>query len=215
MQNLKVDQDNMPVAEAQTHGDKGNFHTTADKIDDIPCNDGNMQMEIVGQEMRGKGTDKHVEYQIKGQDSIGAIDVSRRFSQFYLLRSILFERYPGIYVPPLPPKQASGNKKDNFVLERMYFLDQFLLKISSTYYIAKTPELQLFLRPEQFGKPKVEDALKQIAKTNTDRVLQYFYGNIKISSPNQKEGILQKYTQDINDFVKEQKVLMGHLRNFK
>ena len=97
----------------------------------------------------------------------------------------------------------------------MYFLDQFLMKISSTYYIAKTPEIQVFLRPELVGKPKVEDALKSLSKTTTDRVLQFYYNEIKISSPHQKEGILSKYTQDINDFVKEQKILMGHLKTFK
>jgi thiamine phosphate synthase YjbQ (UPF0047 family) len=46
-------------------------------------------------------------------------------------------------------------------------------------------------------------------------VLAYYYKNIRISSPNQKEGVLSKYTNDINDFVKEQKILMGHLKNFK
>ena len=53
-----------PVAEAQTH--PKNFDMKADEIDKIPCNNGVMQMEIVGQEMKGKGTDKHVEYTIKG-----------------------------------------------------------------------------------------------------------------------------------------------------
>jgi hypothetical protein len=45
--------------------------------------------------------------------------------------------------------------------------------------------------------------------------LAFYYKNIRISSPNQKEGVLNKYNQDINDFVKEQKILMGHLKNFK
>jgi len=180
-------------------------------LDEIKCNDGNMKLDIVGQELLGSGASKHTVYRIKGYDSLGEIDVTRRFKEFYLFREIMYQRYPGIFIPPIPPKQASGNTKENFVEERRYFLSQFLRKFSKTYYLAKTPEIQVFLRPSG----KVEDSLKNLQKTNTDRVLAYYYKNIRISSPNQKEGVLNKYTNDINDFVKEQKILMGHLKNFK
>lgn len=43
----------------------------------------------------------------------------------------------------------------------------------------------------------------------------HFQRNIKITGFNQKEAQVSKYSQDINDFVKEQKVLMNHLKNFK
>lgn len=61
----------------------------------------------------------------------------------------------------------------------------------------------------------MEESLKNLQRTNTDNVLAYYYKNIRISSPHQKEGVLAKYTQDINDFVKEQKIIMGHLKHFK
>ena len=82
-----------------------------------------MKLEITGQELRGKGTDKHYEYVIKGHDSLGEIDITRRFKQFHIFREVLYQRYPGLFIPPIPPKQATGNKEDHFIEERMYFLD--------------------------------------------------------------------------------------------
>jgi hypothetical protein len=36
---------------------------------------------------------------------------------------MLFTRYPGLYIPAIPPKQANGNKAEFFIEERKYFLD--------------------------------------------------------------------------------------------
>lgn len=100
-----------------------------------------MKLEILAQELSGNGANKHTTYRIKGHDSLGDIDVTRRYKEFFLFREVMYQRYPGIFIPPIPPKQATGNQKENFVEERMYFLDQFLRKIARTYYLAKSPEV--------------------------------------------------------------------------
>ena len=64
-----------------------------------------MRMLIIGSELRGTGTNKHIQYNIKGKDSIGEIDIFRRYREFDLFYEALFKRYPGLYIPPLPPKQ--------------------------------------------------------------------------------------------------------------
>jgi len=64
-----------------------------------------------------------------------------------LLYEALFKRYPGLYIPPLPPKANTGTKKDLFIDERQHFLGEFLKKICKLSYLARTPELQIFLRP--------------------------------------------------------------------
>lgn len=106
-----------------------------------------MKLEIFAQEINGTGAKKHTQYHIKGFDSLGDIDIFRRYREFDCFREILFKRYPGLWIPPLPIKQKSGNKKDLFIEERQYFLDQFIRKVASTFYLAKTAELQIFLRP--------------------------------------------------------------------
>jgi hypothetical protein len=67
---------------------------------------------------------------LKGQDSLGEIDVFRRYREFFCFREILFQRYPGLVIPPVPPKQATGNTAEIFVEERRYFLDLFLKRVA-------------------------------------------------------------------------------------
>ena len=54
-----------------------------------------------------------------------------------------------------------------------------------------------------------------MSKQTTDIVLNYYERSIKVSSYNINEGQITKYNSEINDFVKEQRALMDHLRNFK
>ena len=54
-----------------------------------------------------------------------------------------------------------------------------------------------------------------LSKTNTDLVIKYYFNNVKLSGTNQGDGVFAKYSADITDFVKEQKILLGHLKNFK
>lgn len=48
---------------------------------------------------------KHVVYTIRGRDSSGSFDSFRRYSDFGTLRSSLLARWPGLYIPAIPPKQ--------------------------------------------------------------------------------------------------------------
>ena len=82
-----------------------------------------MKIRIDESEFQGSGLKKHTIYRVKGHDSLGDIDVRRRYNEFYLFRDMLFSRYPGLYIPAIPPKQANGNKAEFFIEERKYFLD--------------------------------------------------------------------------------------------
>jgi hypothetical protein len=84
----------------------------------MKVNDGLMKLEIVGIELIIGNGRKHNVYRIKGYDSLGEVDISRRYKEFHIFRDELFSRYPGLFIPPIPPKQATGNKEDNFVQER-------------------------------------------------------------------------------------------------
>lgn len=77
-----------------------------------------MRLTIVGLEMVSGMGKKHNVYRIKGYDSLGEIEVSRRYREFHLFRDTLFSRYPGLYIPPLPLKQFNGNTEEGFVQER-------------------------------------------------------------------------------------------------
>lgn len=48
----------------------------------------------------------HVVYIIRGQDSQGPFEASRRYKEFQSLRLILTINWPACYIPKLPPKKA-------------------------------------------------------------------------------------------------------------
>ena len=50
-------------------------------------------------------------YETSGYDSSGPFTKQKRYSDFYQLRQVLSRRWPGFFIPAVPPKQAivSGN----------------------------------------------------------------------------------------------------------
>jgi hypothetical protein len=85
------------------------------ELHDIKANDGLMKCEIVSNEIKGQGMQKHTVYLIKGNDSLGEINCFRRYREFLVFRDFLYQRYPGIYIPPVPTKQAKGNMTQGFI----------------------------------------------------------------------------------------------------
>jgi len=54
---------------------------------------------------------------------------------------MLLNRFPGLYIPPVPAKTTTKSKEDETVRERKYFLDLFLKECASLRYIAMSKEL--------------------------------------------------------------------------
>ena len=75
-------------------------------------------------------------YPIKGRDSKGEIDCVRRFQIFYDFRVALVNRFPGLYIPPIPKKTAKAKKEKLTLMERQYFLDLFLKECASLRYLS-------------------------------------------------------------------------------
>jgi hypothetical protein len=47
----------------------------------------------------------HIKYTVSGVDSEGPFEETRRFREFYALRNVLVQRWPGIYIPAIPEKK--------------------------------------------------------------------------------------------------------------
>lgn len=156
---------------------------------------------------------QYVVYYIRGRDSLGEIDIVRRYSEFLLFYECLFSRYPGLYIPPVPSKQFSGNKEENFVEERRYFLDTFLKRLCQQNYLACSPEMQVFVRP----KGSVIQCLKSLERATTSHVIKYYQIKIPITNSLEQygENKIQDYQEMIRSFIKEQKIIMNHLNKFK
>ena len=52
----------------------------------------------------------HIAYEVKGEDKTGKFEGLRRYNEFYALREKLTARWPGIYIPMIPPKKAIVRK---------------------------------------------------------------------------------------------------------
>jgi len=60
----------------------------------------------------------HTEYKLKGMHIDGAFDETRRYKEFYHLRTLLCANWPGFYIPAIPPKVKIGRMEDHIVQER-------------------------------------------------------------------------------------------------
>jgi hypothetical protein len=56
-------------------------------------------------------------------------------------------RWPGVYIPKVPPKKAIGNKDMKFIIERRYYLERFLRKLSKYDFLINSEEFLIFARP--------------------------------------------------------------------
>lgn len=112
----------------------------------------------------------HVTYTIRGKDEDGDFEGSRRYNDFYRLRSALTARWPGTYIPPIPAKKAVGNKDDKYIEYRRYFLQRFLRKIGLMPHLLNSDEFKLFARPSG----DIEKMLNMMPKLTPDAIVQRF-----------------------------------------
>ena len=101
---------------------------------------------------------KYVIYSLKG--SAIKEDVIRRYSDFFNLRKKLLERWPGVFIPAIPPKKAVGNLDEVTIETRMRLLNSFCYKLSKSSFLFESEEVKLF----QGGQPRYR---KSAGKTPT------------------------------------------------
>lgn len=68
----------------------------------------------------------YFQYAVLGVDRLGKFEVYRRYSDFAALRELIVDRFPGMYVPPLPKKKKLGSTKVEFIEERCFLLNMFI-----------------------------------------------------------------------------------------
>ena len=90
----------------------------------------------------GEGVRKFVEYSLMGTDIQETL--KRRYSDFFALHEKLLERWPGIYVPNIPPKVAIGNLDADIIAYRIRLLNRFCLELSNFKYLYESEECKLF-----------------------------------------------------------------------
>jgi len=64
------------------------------------------EIRVCEPQIKSSTTGKHHVYKVCGRDHMGDFEVFRRFSHFDVFRKVLYSRFLGLYVPPLPAKKA-------------------------------------------------------------------------------------------------------------
>jgi len=79
-------------------------------------------------------------YLTDGYDTEGNFSKNRRYSDFNMLRKCFIERWPGFFIPAVPPKVAIGNMEQDFVRGRMQHLDNFLKQLGQYDFLVQSFE---------------------------------------------------------------------------
>jgi hypothetical protein len=100
----------------------------------------------------------------------------RRYNEFFALRQVLCSRWPGLFVPCIPPKKAVGNKDVKFIIERRYFLERFLKQMSQYSILVNSDEFRIFARPELTGgNSDLQGQLAKMTKLAPEDIAKRFY----------------------------------------
>lgn len=140
-----------------------------------------------------RGGNKLTQYHVYKITTTPAVvdHVYRRFSDFDWLFNILMKAFPGVWVPPLPPKKIFGSMDDALIASRRPALERFLRRVSKIPILAESPFFVQFLtRATTF-----EEAMKQMDKDVDTRqtaavsaqYVRYFSKILSLSVPQNAE----------------------------
>ncbi|CAO2824030.1 unnamed protein product [Amaranthus hypochondriacus] len=104
----------------------------------------------------GNGVQSYISYKVHTKTNLPDYQgpektVIRRYSDFVWLRDCLFERYKGIFIPPLPEKSAVEKFRfsTEFIETRRQGLDIFVNRIASHPQLHQSDDLRLFLQAQE------------------------------------------------------------------
>ncbi|KAM7254689.1 hypothetical protein ACFE04_019930 [Oxalis oulophora] len=108
--------------------------------------------------------------------------VIRRYSDFVWLRERLFDKYKGIFIPPLPEKSAVEKFRFSaeFIEMRRQALDVFVNRIASHQQLRHCDDLRNFLQADEEMMERLRSQETGIFKKKPADLMQIF--KVKISS---------------------------------
>ncbi len=154
-----------------------------------------------------KTVGSYIAYTLDGTDITEKL--VRRYSDFFSLYEKLIQRWPGIYVPRIPPKKITGNLDPAVIKTRMRLLNRFCLNLSNIEYLYKAEETNIFRN----NIPDVANAINKLPELSLSDTLarlkeafpeanenyDIIVGKSKIT---EFETFLKKCQKNLDDFMK-------------
>ena len=153
-----------------------------------------------------KTVGSYIAYTMDGTDITEQLP--RRYSDFFALYEKLCQRWPGIYIPRIPPKKITGNLDPNMIKTRMRLLNRFCLNLSNIEYLYKAEETNIFRN----NIPDVAGALNKLKELTTGEIL----ARMKEAFPEYNENYdIIAGKPKIEDFEKFLKVCEKQIGDFR
>ena len=122
-------------------------------------------MYIENPEKHEKNIGTFISYTLNGTDITEKM--SRRYSDFFALYEKLLQRWPGVYIPRIPPKLITKNTSRKRTKRRMRLLNRFCLNLSNIDYLYACEETSLFRGNTQ----DVANLINKLPEFNLDEIL--------------------------------------------
>ena len=165
-------------------------------------------MYIENPEKHGKNVGSFISYTLNGKDIIGKM--TRRYSDFFALYEKLVQRWPGVYIPKIPPKIMTKNTSRKKIKRRMRLLNRFCLNLSEIDYLYNCNETSLFKSNNQdiailinkIPELTLEETLHRMKEAfpNHNENYDILLGKPKILN---FDNFLKKYLKNIELFQKK------------
>jgi len=134
--------------------------------------------------------------------------VHRRYTEFTFLHEILQESYPGLFIPPIPPKQFLGNQEEGFIKLRKKFIQQFFHRICETPHLANDKFTAMFLDEKITN---FSDIPFEIYLAKPKDKLNFYQSYFKFL---EEKEMNQKVVHYVNDFSKLLLKVKPYLMNY-
>ena len=152
-----------------------------------------------------KTVGSYIAYTLDGTDLTEQL--TRRYSDFFALYEKLLQRWPGVYIPRIPPKKITGNQDPSMIKTRMRLLNRFCLNLANIDYLYKAEETTIFKN----NIPDVANSINKLPELNYSDLLSrmkeafpefnenydIIIGKSKIS---EFENFLKKCQKNIEEF---------------
>lgn len=145
------------------------------EFDDSKCKHG--KISVGEPELRGGKFTGHTVYRVSC--AAGSVEhVFRRYSDFVWLRAVLSASFPGVFIPPLPPKQVIGNTNAAFVEGRRGELQRWLQRICVRAFLSEHEGVNLFLYRATAAYEEESKAMLKSAETRPPSEIVSLFSNL-------------------------------------
>ncbi|CAI9097686.1 OLC1v1034156C1 [Oldenlandia corymbosa var. corymbosa] len=129
----------------------------------------------------GNGVQAYISYKVITKTNLPEYQgpekiVIRRYSDFVWLRDRLFEKYKGVFIPPLPEKSTVEKFRFSaeFIEMRRQALDLFVNRIASHHTLQQSEDLRIFLQADEQTMERARSQETGLFKKKPSDLMQIF-----------------------------------------